>query len=391
MRVLHVIPAVAERYGGPSAALRGMVGALAARGVEVTVATTDADGSGRLAVALEQPVVEDGATYMYFARTLPGEYKFSWPLTRWLWRNVRRFDVVHVHALFSYPTLPACRVSRRAGVPYVLRPLGTLGAWGLAHRGWKKRPYLALVERWNLREAAAIHVTSDAESEAVARLGHRATVRVIPLGVAVVDDRAIARRVDASRGELDAPDAPLRVLFLSRIHPVKQLELLFEAAVLAEATGGRAVAITIAGDGEPSYAARLRAVAETLPLRVPPRFLGHVEAAAKDAAFDDAHLFVLPSSHENFGIAAAEALARGLPVLLSEGVAIAGEVRAAGAGLVAPSTAEALAGALVEIGRAPAVLGPMSEAALALARRAYSWPRAASQLESLYREVTAPG
>jgi len=234
MRVLHVIPSVAARYGGPSAALKGMTAALAARGVSVSVATTNADGPGALEVPLDDEVTEDGVQYRFFARTLPGEYKFSWPLARWLRQHVRDFDVLHVHALFSFATIPACRSASRARVPYVLRPLGTLGSWSLAHRGWKKAPYLALVERRHLRDAAAIHATSEGERDALEALAVGGKTRVIPLGVEVAEAAVLRRREErmASR-DMASGSAGLQLLFLSRLHPVKGLPLLFEAVARA--------------------------------------------------------------------------------------------------------------------------------------------------------------
>ena len=101
MRVLHVIAGVAPRYGGPSVAVHAMARATAALGLDVTVVTTEADGPGRLEVPLDVDVMRDGVRYRFFARTLPGEWKFSWPLTTWLRRHLRDYDVVHVHALFS--------------------------------------------------------------------------------------------------------------------------------------------------------------------------------------------------------------------------------------------------------------------------------------------------
>src|SRR6059058_1498977 len=100
MRILHVIPSVSLKQGGPSYAIRAMARALA--GVDVTIATTDDDGNdARLKVPLGVPVQEDRATVYYFRRDiLP--YKVSFGLSRWLNSNLPRFDVVHIHALFSF-------------------------------------------------------------------------------------------------------------------------------------------------------------------------------------------------------------------------------------------------------------------------------------------------
>lgn len=367
-----------------------MATAEARLGADVTVATTDADGPGRLDVPLDRPLTVRGVHYRYFARSLRGEYKFSWPLTRWLRDHVADFDVVHVHALFSYATIPACRLARRAGVPYVLRPLGTLGAWSLAHRGWKKAPYMTLVERRHLRDAAAIVATSTAEADAVARLGYGAKTRIVALGVEVVDDATVAARAAAAVARRrDEADAALRVLFLSRLHPVKGLPMLLEAVGRLRGTPG--VELTVAGDGEAAYVAELRSAATEHGIADRVRFIGHVEGAAKSAAFDAADVFVLPSSHENFGISAAEALARGVPVVLTEGVGIAADVGAAGAGVVVAPSAADLADALRRLAAEPEALAAMSQRAVSLARREYSWPRTAERLVALYSEVSARG
>jgi glycosyltransferase involved in cell wall biosynthesis len=378
VKVLHVIPTVAARHGGPSVAIRAMTRALAAQGAEVTVATTDADGvRSRLPLPRDGRVVEAGVTYRYFPRTLPGFWYFSWPLTRWLWREVSSFDVVHVHALFSYPSIPACRLACRAGVPYVLRPLGTLDPWSLGHRGWKKRPYYALIERTHVARANAIHVTSESERAAVAALGFGALARNIPLGVDVSDAAVRARR-DTN---------VVRLLFLSRLHPKKGIPLLLEAVSLRLAAGER-LELMIAGSGAPEYEDELRALAGRLGVAHVVRFVGHVEGEAKRALLADADLFVLPSKQENFGIAVAEALAAGLPVIVSDQVGIADDVRAARAGLVVPLTADALATAIGELGADAPRRVEMSASALRLARDSYSWERTAAGILALYAELT---
>jgi glycosyltransferase involved in cell wall biosynthesis len=375
-----VIPAVGPWYGGPSVAIRGMTRALAALGAQVEVATTDANGPTRLAVPTDVPVDEEGVAYHYFGTSLPGEWKFSWPLTRWLARNISRFDVVHVHALFSYSTIPACRLARRSGVPYVVRPLGTLAAWSLRQHAWKKRPYLALVERPHLRKAAAIHVTSDAEAEIVRALGYEHTA-TIPLGVELPPDDRTA--LPERRGE------PLRLLFLSRLHPKKNVDLLLDACALVEdGRSGHGWELVVAGQGDAGYVDALRAHARKLGIANRVRFVGQLEGASKAAAIGSADVFVLPSSDENFGIAAAEALAAGLPVILSDQVALAPDVLDAGAGLVVSRDARAIASAILELAADPTVRARMRVEARRLAHDQYSWERTGIQLASLYARVT---
>ena len=133
LRVLHVIPSVGPRRGGPSVAMRTLARGLTRAGVDVQIATMDDDGPGRLDVPLERPVEEEGATYWYFRRQTRF-YSVSWPLTRWLAGRVANFDLVHIHALFSYAAVPASIFARTRGVPYIVRPLGTLNRFGMERR-----------------------------------------------------------------------------------------------------------------------------------------------------------------------------------------------------------------------------------------------------------------
>jgi glycosyltransferase involved in cell wall biosynthesis len=351
---------------------------LAARGLEVTVATTNASGRGTLDVPLDTPVIDQGVVYRYFARTVPGSWKFSWPLTRWLWTNAPAYDVVHVHALFSYATIPGCRAAAHGPVPYVLRPLGTLSEWSLHHRSWKKRPYYALLERSHLEMASAIHVTSDAEAEDVARLGYGDRARVIPLGVDVNRQRPLRRPPYST--------APFRLLFLSRLHQKKNVPLLLRA-MAARARTSRPVELTVAGDGDPAYRAELVRQVDQLQLGAQVTFAGHVDGDAKRAALEQADCFILPSAHENFGLAVAEALGAGLPVIVTPGVALSKEVARAGAGLVTDPTEEGIADAISWAVEHPATLVEMGDRAWQLATRELSWDATGARLADLYAEL----
>ena len=380
MRVLHIIPSAAPVDGGPNVAVRAIARGLVRHGIDVTVATTNASGRRSLDVPVDTPVIDDGVVFRYFARSVPGSWKFSWPMTRWLWANAGSYDVVHVHALFSYATIPGCRAAARAPVPYILRPLGTLSNWSLGHRRWKKRPYYALLERPHLAGASAIHVTSEAEAEDVARLGYGERARVIPLGVDVGERQS-------RRAHADSGNEPLRLLFLSRLHEKKNVPLLLRA--LAATNSSRRIELTVAGDGDPGYRDRLAALSDELGLRDVVSFTGHLDGVAKERAFAEADCFVLPSAHENFGLAVAEALAAGLPAIVTTNVALARDVHAVGAGLVTEPTETALASALRWAAEHPAALLEMGDRAWQHAYRELSWETTCVRLAALYDELAA--
>ena len=376
MKVLHVIPAIAERYGGPSVALRGMARALVASGLDVSVATTNADGRGVLDVPLGSPVNEDGVRIHYFGRSVPGEWKYSWTLATWLARHIAEFDVVHVHALFSFSTMAGCRWSRRRRIPYVLRPLGTLGEWSLRQGSWKKRPYMALVERGHLDSASAIHVTSEAERDDIVRQGFGEKAEVIPLGLSV--PLGLPRRRNA--GE------PLRLVYLSRIHPKKNLPSLLEAVRFARRAGVPAT-LAVAGSGDDGYVTEMQQLSRSLGLESAVTFLGAVHGEDKLSLLASSHAFVLPSFHENFGLAAVEAMGMGVPVILAEGVAVAADAQTANAGIVAGIEPTQLANAIAEIAGNEERRFAMGGNARDLAGSSFSWNATASHLIALYQRV----
>lgn len=372
LRVLHVIPSLAPRDGGPTRAILEMEAGLAEAGVEVTTVTTVA---GRARPA--DPV--DGVRRVCLRRWVE-TYKVAPGLAPVLPALLRRHDVVHLHALFSFAPNAAALGARALGVPYIVRPLGTLGHYGLAaRRPALKRLSIACLEGPILRAAAAVHFTSTAEREEAERLPVPMRGVVIPLGV--------ARHAQAAE-PLDHPALVGRtvLLFLSRLDPKKNLEGLIDAA--AGSAGFAAFgALVVAGDGPPDYVARLQARAVRAGLGGQIVWLGHVEGVRKAAAFAAADLFVLPSLSENFGISAVEALAAGLPCLLARGVALADEVAGAGAGLAVTPDADSLRGAIDALIAAPAMRATMGRRAQALASERYS-PRAMTRrLIGLYEEV----
>ena len=137
MRVLHVIPSISPLNGGPSVALLALAGALVGRGGEVDVATTDDHGDVHLEVPFGKPVVRDGVRYFFFRRQSKF-YTVSGGLAAWLIRHVTQYDLVHIHGLFSFPSVFTAMVAKLSGIPYVVQPHGTLGRWGFAQR----HPYM---------------------------------------------------------------------------------------------------------------------------------------------------------------------------------------------------------------------------------------------------------
>ncbi len=383
MKVLHVIPSLSAVHGGPTRAVALMERALSGLGVRVETVTSDDDGAGRHnGRPCGVPLTENGVTRRYFRKQVDF-YKASLPMARWLARHVRDYDLLHIHALFSFSSMAAARAARRAGVPYIIRPLGTLNRYGVTQRRpWLKRASLALLEGPALRAAAAVHFTSlDEQREAEAlRLPLRGVV--IALGVEPgppADSAPVRARYPA------LADAPY-LLYLSRLDPKKNLEGLFEAFSHLPPQWS-AVRLLVAGTGDPGYVGALRERAARLGLEDRVVWAGHVEGELKASALAGALAFVLPSFSENFGIAAAEALMAGLPCVLGAGVAISADVAEAGAGLVVAPEPASIEAALAAVLADPERRDRMADEAKALALRAYSAQAMGENLSDLYKRI----
>jgi len=351
-------------------------------GVSVDVATTDDNGAGRLAVPLGRPVVEDGVTYWYFRRQI-SFYTVSWPLSQWLAAHVGDYDLVHIHALFSFAATAGAFWAARRGVPYLVRPLGVLNTWGIQNRRpFLKRLSLCLIERRILANAAAAHFTSEqerCEAELVAP-GTRGVVIPNPVATLGVDQKP---RIEALLSKYPELAGKRIVLFLSRVDPKKGLDLLLDGFAKIRAARQDA-ALVVAGNGDEGFVARLREQAQRLGVQRDVIWAGFLEGEEKRAMFSAADVFVLPSYSENFGIAVVEAMASGLPVIVSDQVGIHHDVKRAGAGLVVRCDANEVQQALVQMLGSQAVRDQMAQNARRLAEE-YSPAAVTARLLETYQ------
>ncbi len=375
MRVLHVVPSYypAVRYGGPIVSVRGLCEALAKAGVEVDVATTDADGPRDLDVPTDRWTELGGVRVRYFHRWPRIDFAASVPLTRFLFAEARRYDLVHVVGVFSYPSLMAGAAARAARVPYLISPRGSLEPWALAHKRWKKVPYWGIFERRNLERAAAIHATSDEEARSIRALFPGARVFVSPNGVGVVTPPAVER-------------SQRQVVFLGRIHQKKGLDILVRAMSLVTRELPDAETVLAGPDDEREWP-RIEAIVATLSPRPRVRYLGPVSGDERWRLLASSAVFALPSHSENFGIAVLEALACGTPAVVSRNCPWE-VLEERGAGRWIENSPERFAAALVELLEAPSRTRAMGDAAKALAAE-YSWATIGREMASQYREVTA--
>ena len=307
-------------------------------------------------------------------------------MARALGREVSSFDVVHLHSVFLWPTLAAARASARAGVPYVLSPRGMLVRSLIAARGRRRKTlWLALFERDTVRRAAAVIVSSELERQELAALElDLAPVEVIPNGLSPeepADDGSTAAAASAGQPPFDRQ--PL-VVYLGRLSWKKGVDLAL--AALAQLPGAH---LAVAGNDDEGLRPRLEGLAGELGVADRVSFLGEVRGGAKTALLAAARALVLPSMSENFGMAALEAMAAGVPVVLTPGVGLAEAVREHGAGIVCERTPASLAAALASLLADPTSAAAMGARGRDLAATHYSWPAIAAATRRSYERAIA--
>ena len=362
MRILHVVPTYfpAQRYGGPIVAVHGLCKALAQRGHEVDVFTTNVDGPRRLEVPIGTPVTIDGVSVRYFVSEYARLY-WSRGMRQALADSIEHYDVVHIHSVYLWPGVAAARAARKAGVPYVISPRGMLVPELIrAKNRIVKSLWLAMIERRGLAGASAVHLTSPLELADAKRTGvPLPSPFVVPNGIDV------PARPDVARDDRT-------LVFLGRINWKKGLDRVIEALPQLNAR------LIVAGNDEEGLTDRLRELAAKAGANV--EFCGPVYGEKKYELLARGSLFVLLSISENFGNAVLEALAMETPAVLSAGVGLADEVVQAGAGVVGLDDVPALLDdeeRRLEMGRK----------GRALVESRFSWPRVAREMEEAYCSI----
>lgn len=344
MRILFVTNYYkpAYGYGGPVRSISQLSEALVKLGATVTVLTTNANGTGLLEVPLARPINSEGVEVYYYPLVPlpPRKFFFSPALARACYQKADQFRIAILDTFFTYAMGPAVTACGRAGRPYIVSLRGQLLPWSLRYKWLKKQVYLHLIGRTYLNQAAALHCTAPTEAEALAELGIRTPKFVVPNGV---DSHRFARLPVRKniRQRLNIPADDRVLLFLGRLHPKKRPDLAVEALAAAQSLPRRTHLI-LAGPDEGHLTPGLQARAQRLGCAGRLHLTGLLRGDEILSALAGADLLLMPSApgSENFGMAAVEALAAGLPILVSEGVPVGHWAEAAGAGRTVPCSAE---------------------------------------------------
>ncbi|TWU06968.1 2-deoxystreptamine glucosyltransferase [Symmachiella macrocystis] len=395
MKILHVIHSVDPRSGGPSHAIRSLLSAQIAAGKDVSLLATTTQSAEPwepreryVEIMLADPSFFGAEVHLgraYGRRHPLNRFAFSPDCNRWLHRTLSeantRPDLVHIHGTFSHLTNSAARAARKFRVPYIVRPAGNLDPQCFRMGShWLKQIFTQFTLRTDLCHAAFVHAMSEDEEQAILSWLPENRIHVIPHGIAIPEIND-----DNSRQELYARFPELRgkrvLLFLGRIAAIKRPEVAVRAMAQLRLDFPDSV-LLIAGH-DAGHLSETRDAVESCGLTDDIVFSGFLSGRLKQAALTVADVFVLPSIHENFGVAVVEAMAHGTPVVVTPEVATHVFVDNSGAGLTVPGNADAFAEAIARILSA----NPME---MGLRGRQYvekhlTWPVVETELTSFYK------
>lgn len=358
MNQLHIVHDISIRSGGLGLAALRYAQAVAKGGARVTLFV-----AVRTSDELELP--EDVGRFSVIGpeshATIPelgGVFSPAMAIRQCLVKE--DFDVVHLHGTWSPILAIAAYLARSRNLPFIVSPHGCLEPWALGHHKLKKQVALAMYQRWVFKNATLLVATAGKELASIRGLGLAGPVAVLPNGVDLVTQ---PKRCAGSNR---------KILFLSRIHPQKGLGDLVMAWARVRQPGWRLV---IAGPSEGGYEEKIRLLTRKLGIEEDFDFPGLVTGEKKERCFAEADVFVLPTYSENFGIAVAEALARGLPVITTTGAPWR-ELETHQCGWWVTPGIDGIAGALSAALATPGpTLQDMGARGQALVEEKYSWDR----------------
>ncbi|MBW4561259.1 MAG: glycosyltransferase [Mojavia pulchra JT2-VF2] len=384
-RVGHVVASINENVGGTAFFVTSLASAINNQGLPSNIFTLDYQEIGKQIVAENVNIYSYPATFL--AKNMRGFHpQASHALSQ---LASAEFDLIHNHGLWMFPNLYARQAALKNNLPLIISPHGMLESWSLTRSRLKKFSAWLLYEQKNLNSATIFHATSDEEVKSIRNLGFQQPIAFIPSGVHLADCESQPSREVLTQLFPELAEKKW-LLFFSRLHPKKGIDnLLYVWQKLVDQFLDWH--LIIAGPDLIGYQEKLELLVEKLNLRQQVTFTGMLSGQEKSCALSNAGLFVLPTHSENFGIAIAESLAYGVPVITTKGAPWQ-DLQHYGCGWWIEDNQEALKVALVEAMQISAQeRKAMGLKGQHLIETKYSWNSIAKEMANVYRWIIGGG
>jgi glycosyltransferase involved in cell wall biosynthesis len=395
MRILNVTQSYAPffEFGGPPEKVRALSEGLVQLGHDVTVLTADWGLERRLAEFPGEPRAENSPFgKKREVRSVKAIYLANWfhyhaaswnpALARYLRARLQNFDVVHIFGLYELLGPRTAAAAQKLKIPYVVEPIGMFVP--IVRNLFLKRAYHRFVGREMLRNAAAIIATAEQEKSELIAGGIPADKIVLRRNGVAVPDSLPAR--GAFRASLNIPADARLILFLGRLSQKKSPDLLLQAFAQLSPSSPP-VHLAFVGPDESGMLARLHQMAQQLNVARRVHFSGPLAGDSKWSAYRDADIFVLPSQNENFGNTAAESVAAGTPVIVTDQCGIAPLLDGV-AGVAVQHSAESIAQTISRLVSNP-ILYTQLKNGCATAVQRLDWGVPIREMDSLYKKLVS--
>lgn len=393
MKLLCVIPSYfpAFQYGGPIACVHGLNKALVKKGIDVTVYATNVNGSENLNVPTNQEVMVDEVKVYYFKGKKPRGYAFSPSMWKVMSIRVKDFDLLHIHTLYSFPTLVSTYYARKYKIPYIIAAHGMLIKEMIEKKSrFKKEAYISLFEKRNIEKASGVHCTVENEKQDIQKFGFNIkNYFVVPNGIDLEEFN-----IFPPKGLLFEKFSHLKdkkiILFFSRVNWKKGLDDLIPA--FADIANRRDdVHLLIVGPDNEGYGKKVKTLVKDYGIMDKVTFTGMLTGKDKLMVLQDSDIFVLPSYSENFGVAVIEAMFRGLPVVITNKVGISDDVKCHEAGVVIEKSKDNLVAAIDMLFDNKALCRKMGEKGKRLVEERFTCDRVGDEMIKVYKSITKHG
>lgn len=383
MKLLVIVPALGNVYGGPSKSVVELAQALG-RHATIDLVTTNANGSDILDIPLNTWLSKANYRIKYFSYWGWGDYKLSWSLARWLFEHITDYDLVNTNAIFSLTNFPAYWACKQQQIPYIIIPRGMLEPWALSYKALKKRIYYTLLEKPALQNARAIQMLASSEAEQIKALKLKTPITIAPNGIHRQDFEKLPNPEFFYQKFSETRNKTL-ILFLGRIDPKKGLDLLATAFGKIH-TQFPQTHLIVAGPDNIGFLPTAKDYFASTGCLNAVTFTGILTGSLKYAALAAANIYVAPSYSEGFSMSVLEGMASSLPCVITTGCNFP-EAGKADAAYVVDIDADAIANALNHCLQSPQQAKEMGNRARKLIFEQYTWDSIAKKLIQVYTTI----
>ncbi len=340
MKILHILPSISKLYGGPTTSIFSYTKNLRDIGVKAEILTTDMNLFKNSNEYKSFQIINNVPVHITKNINFPFkkiyEFGISPDIFLWIRKNISKYDLIHIYGLFRFPSTLAMVYSIKFKVPFVFYACGGFDNANFKNNVWLKKNYLNFFDKKNLEKSACLHFNSIKERNEAQKKSIKFKSFVLPVGVKVPPLKIVKNKSKSEK--------KINFIFLSRIHPIKRLEIFLKAmGILNKNKNIKKWKLHIAGEGDLDYKKFLLNIIKEENIQENISWHGFLENDAKNKLLRKCDWLVSTSKSESLGISIIEALSQGLPVMITKGIAISNKLSKKKAGYIVSENPKLLA------------------------------------------------